>query len=142
MMRAKSILIKIVGTVFLFWGTLAMAGKGPSVKSVDGAKTITAQEAKALWQQGATFIDTRKGSDWEAGRVPGALHINVKKPEFNKDNILNHIGINDPVISYCNAEKCHRAARGAKTLVKFGFTKVYYFRDGFPSWKNAGYPYE
>lgn len=120
-----------------------LAGKGPSPESTPGAKTVTAAEAKALWQQGATFIDTRKDSDWEAGRVPGALHINIKKPEeFNAENISQYVGINDPVVSYCNAEKCHRAYKGAKKLVEFGFTNVYYYRAGFPSWKNAGYPYE
>ncbi len=117
--------------------------KGPSPESTPGGKTVNAAEAKELWKNGATFIDTRKDSDWEAGRVPGALHINIKKPEeFNAENILQYIGINDPVVSYCNAQKCHRAYKGAKKLVEFGFTNVYYYRDGFPSWKNAGYPYE
>lgn len=117
--------------------------KGPSPESTPGAKTVNAAEAKELWKNGGTFIDTRKDSDWEAGRVPGALHINIKKPEeFNAEHILQYIGINDPVVSYCNAQKCHRAYKGAKKLVEFGFTNVYYYRDGFPSWKNAGYPYE
>jgi len=141
-MQVKNKIVKSTGVLCLIASFTVFAGKGPSAESVEGAKTITAQEAKVLWQNGATFIDTRKDSDWEAGRVPGALHINVKKTEFNKYNILNHIGINDAVVSYCNAEKCHRAASGAKKLVGFGFTQVYYYRQGFPSWKNAGYPYE
>ncbi|WP_051144958.1 rhodanese-like domain-containing protein [Thiomicrorhabdus sp. Kp2] len=135
-------LIDGIGIFCLLMSSIAFAAKGPSPESVDGATTIGAEQAKKLWKQGATFIDTRKDSDWEAGRVPGAVHINIKNPEFNKENILTHIGLNDAVISYCNAEKCHRAASGAKKLVEFGFTKVYYYRDGFPSWKNAGYPYE
>lgn len=116
--------------------------KGPSPENVPGATTIDAAQAKELWLKGATFIDTRKNSDWDAGRVPGALHINIKKPEFNSDNLAMFVAKDQPVISYCNAEKCHRAAKGAKKLVSFGYTKVYYFRSGFPSWKNAGYPYE
>ena len=135
-------LIKGVGVVCLLMTSVSFAAKGPSAENVDGATTINAEQAKKLWKEGATFIDTRKDSDWQAGRVPGAVHINVKKPEFNKHEILNHVGLNEPVVSYCNAEKCHRAAAGAKKLVGFGFTKVYYYRDGFPSWKNAGYPYE
>lgn len=119
-----------------------VAAKGASPENVPGAKTVSAQQAKQLWLDGATFIDTRKDSDWEAGRVPSALHINIKKPEFSAYNIQQYISLDTPVVSYCNAEKCHRAANGAKKLVSFGFTKVYYYRDGFPSWKNAGYPYE
>lgn len=120
-----------------------MAGKGPSVKNVEGATTVDVKQAKELWLQGAAFIDTRKGSDWDAGRIPGAFHFNVKKPEeFNPENIGRFIDKNTPVVSYCNAEMCHRASKGAKKLVSFGFTKVYYYRDGFPSWKNANNPYE
>ena len=120
----------------------SFAAKGLSPESVDGAKTINAEQAKNLWKEGATFIDTRKESDWASGRIPGALHINIKKTEFNKENILKHVNIDEPVVSYCNAEKCHRAASGARKLVGYGFTNVYYYRDGYPSWKNAGYPYE
>lgn len=141
MFTQKNVL-KGLGIACLVMSSVAFAGKGPSAKTVDGATTVTAEQAKKLWQEGALFIDTRKDSDWEAGRVPGAVHINVKKPEFNKYNILGHIGLQDAVVSYCNAEKCHRASAGAKKLVGFGFTKVYYYRGGFPSWKNAGYPYE
>ncbi|MDX1352768.1 MAG: rhodanese-like domain-containing protein [Thiomicrorhabdus sp.] len=135
-------IINGVGIICLLIHSSAFAAKGPSPQTVDGAQTISAQQAKKLWQQGATFVDTRKDSDWEAGRVPGAVHINIKKPEFNKETVLKHVAIDAPVVSYCNAEKCHRAASGAKKLVEFGFSKVYYYRDGFPSWKNAGYPYE
>ncbi|NPA71615.1 MAG: rhodanese-like domain-containing protein [Gammaproteobacteria bacterium] len=141
-MAFKHKLVTVIGGMLVLASSAPIAGKGPSAESIEGAKTITAPEAKALWKQGATFIDTRKTSDWEAGRVPGALHLNVKKLEFNKATILSKIAINDPVISYCNAEKCHRASAAAKKLVGFGFTNVYYFRKGFPAWKNASYPYE
>lgn len=133
-------------TIFLLGALIttgAFAGKKPSPETAQGATTIDAAQAKELWLKGALFIDTRKGADWDAGRVPGALHLNIKKKtEFNKENVLKHISLNDPVVSYCNAEKCHRAYKGAKKLVDYGFTKVYYFRSGFPSWKNANYPYE
>lgn len=115
--------------------------KETSPETVAGAKTISPQEAKSLWRDGIKFIDTRKGSDWEAGRIPGALHINIKT-EFDKANLLSQVDLNEPVATYCNAVKCHRAANAAKKLVEYGYQKVYYYRLGFPSWKNAGYPYE
>lgn len=113
-----------------------------SPTQLEGAKTINAKEAKALWQQGATFIDTRKDSDWAAGRIPGALHVNVKTADYNANYIARYINKSDPVVTYCNAEKCHRAYKGAKKLVEFGYNQVFYFRLGFPAWKNSGFPYE
>lgn len=120
----------------------AFAGKGPSVENVTGATTIHPEKAKELWLNGVVFIDTRKKADWDAGRVPGAIHISVKKPDFNADYIAKYVAKNEPVVSYCNAQLCHRAAKAAKKLVEYGYTEVYYFRSGFPSWKNANYPYE
>ena len=122
--------------------SMSVLAAGPSAETVEGAKTIDAQEAKALWLKGATFIDTRSSSDWETGRIPGALHINVKNPEFNPDYIGQYVAKDQPEVSYCNAELCHRAQKGAELLVKFGYTQVYYFRRGFPSWKNAHFPDE
>ncbi|WP_173291573.1 rhodanese-like domain-containing protein [Thiosulfativibrio zosterae] len=130
-------------TLALSWlVSLSVLAAGPSAETVEGAKTIDAQEAKALWLKGAAFIDTRSSSDWETGRIPGALHINVKNPEFNPNYIGQYVAKDQPVVSYCNAELCHRAQKGAELLVKFGYTQVYYFRLGFPSWKNAQFPYE
>lgn len=126
--------------LLILFSSLSFA-KGVSPESVSGAKTITPTEAKQLWRQGVKFIDTRKSSDWEAGRIPGALHINIKT-EFDKKNLLKHVDLNEPVVTYCNAIKCLRAANAAKKLVDYGYQKVYYYRLGFPSWKNAGYPYE
>ena len=139
---AYKITLSLGVIIAILFHSAAYAGKGTSPEAVQGAKTVSAEQAKQLWLEGASFIDTRKDSDWEAGRIPSALHINIKKPEFNAVNILNYISRDTPVVSYCNAEKCHRAANAAKKLVSFGFTNVYYYRDGFPSWKNAGYPYE
>ena len=34
------------------------------------------------------------------------------------------------------------ALSGAAMAVAWGFTKVYYFREGFPAWKTAGYAIE
>lgn len=134
---------KLVPFVILVMMSMPVfAKKGPSPETVPGATTIDAAQAKKLWLQGATFIDTRKGADWDAGRIPGAVHVNIKTKDFNPDYIGQFVAKDEPVVSYCNAEKCHRASKGAKKLVKFGYTKVYYFRSGFPSWKNANNPYE
>ncbi|MBN2865696.1 MAG: rhodanese-like domain-containing protein [Thiotrichales bacterium] len=140
--QLSNLLLACVIAASSFLSTQGFAASGPSVESVEGATTIGAKEAKELWLKGAVFIDTRKTADWDAGRIPGALHISIKKPEFNPDYIAQYVAKDHPVVSYCNAQLCHRAASGAKKLVEYGYTQVYYFRLGFPSWKNANYPYE
>lgn len=110
--------------------------------SVDGAKTVTTEQAKALFDEEVLFVDVRKTSDWDVGRVPGAVHLDIKKGKFNEQNLGEEITKGDKVVIYCNGAKCMRSSKGAKAAVSWGFTEVYYYRDGFPAWKLAGYPVE
>lgn len=115
----------------------------PSPEQVDGATTIDAKQARELWLQGVHFIDPRSTADWEAGRIPGALHMELNKETYRPETVLNFVGSYDaPIVSYCNAESCHRSAELAADLVKWGFTKVYYFRLGYPAWLETNSPFE
>jgi len=49
-----------------------------SPEAVPGATTIDTATAKALLDTGVVFIDVRTDTDWEAGRIPGALHLELK----------------------------------------------------------------
>lgn len=96
------------------------------------------------------FIDTRKRSDLEqGGTIPGAAHLNIKKSdEFNATNIINHPRFVSDVLVFCNGHSCLRAMRATKKLVAWKKSGVdagrlgtiYYFRDGFPSYRDFVYP--
>jgi len=120
---------------------LTFAGDKISPMTVDGATTVTTDEAKKLFDEGALFVDVRRDSDWEAGRVQDAVHLNIKST-FNEENLLKELKKDEPVILYCNGEKCLRSSNACIKAVSWGFSKVYYYRDGFPAWKKAGYPSE
>lgn len=129
-------------SIFFLFSSNAYAKVSPT--EVEGAKSVGVEEVKKLWMQGVLCIDPRSKADWEAGRIPGALHMMSKSPQYQAETVLQHTNnrFDAPIISYCNAENCLRAANLARDLVSWGFTNVYYFRDGFPAWKNANYPYE
>ncbi|MDH5408597.1 MAG: rhodanese-like domain-containing protein [Gammaproteobacteria bacterium] len=131
----------LVMTLALAFGTSSHAGKKISPKVVPGAKTVNAQQAKKLFDQGVIFVDVRKDKDFAAGRVPDAVHIELKKV-FNKGTLGEHVKQNQKVVIYCNGHSCLRSAKAAEKAVAWGFKKVYYYRDGFPSWKKSGYPVE
>lgn len=119
----------------------AHAGKKISPVKVPGAKTVNAQQAKKLFDQGVIFVDVRKNKDFAAGRVPDAVHIELKKV-YNKSTLGEHVKNNQKVVIYCNGHSCLRSSKAAQKAVAWGFKKVYYFRDGFPAWKKSGYPVE
>ena len=130
--------------VFVFFFTsflsiIAHAGEAPM--RVDGATTVDAAAAKALFDEGALFVDPRRESEFEAGRIPDAVSIELKK-KFNEESLAAEAKKDEAMVFYCNGPKCPRSAKAASKAVSWGYSKVYYFRDGFPAWKAAGYPVE
>jgi len=109
--------------------------------TIDGATTVDAARAKALFDKGAIFVDVRKDSDWDAGRIPGSHHIELKST-YSEAALGEAADKNAEVVLYCNGEKCLRPSKATVQAVAWGFTKVSYFRDGMPAWEAAGFPVE
>jgi len=121
--------------------TAATAGDKISPASIDGATTVDTAKAKALFDKGVIFIDVRKDKDWGAGRVPDAVHIELKKV-LSEATLSKEVKKDQEAVIYCNGEKCMRSSKASAKAVGWGFTKIYYYRDGFPAWKAAGHPVE
>jgi rhodanese-related sulfurtransferase len=133
---------KFIAAVFV--GLLAFTPAHAAKKSpttVSGAVTVDAGKAKALFDKGVPFVDVRKNSDWDAGRIPGAKHIELKKV-LSEAELLKVAAKDKELVFYCNGESCMRSSKAAEKAIGWGFKKVYYFRLGFPSWQAAGLPTE
>lgn len=118
----------------------AVAGE-VSPQSIDGAVTLDTVEAKAMFDREVAFVDVRKDSDWDAGRIPGAIHLDIKS-KFSEESLAGEIEKGESVVIYCNGASCMRSSDASAMAVGWGFTRVHYYRDGFPAWKAAGNPVE
>lgn len=130
--------------LFVFAVVFAMATPviaAESPMTIAGATTVDTAKAKALFDKEVLFLDVRKDSDWNAGRVPGAEHLELKKV-LTADSMGGIVKKGQEVVIYCNGASCMRSSAASTKAVGWGFTKVYYYRDGFPGWKSAGYPVE
>ena len=112
-----------------------------SPEAVPGATTIDTTTAKALFDTGVVFIDVRTDTDWEAGRIPGALHLELKHV-YSVESLGTIVAKDQAMVVYCNGIQCPRSSEAATKAVVWGFSKVYYYRLGFPDWQAAGYPVE
>ena len=110
-----------------------------SPEKVEGATTIDAVRAKTLYDRDVPFIDVRDDVDWNAGHIPNAIHLEVYNV-FSETRLSSIVGKNEEVVIHCFGTVCARSTAASKSAVSWGFTKVYYFREGFPAWKAAGYP--
>ncbi|MEQ9138560.1 MAG: rhodanese-like domain-containing protein [Thalassobaculum sp.] len=133
-------LIYALSLVFAIAGAdAAMAATSPT--EVPGATTVDAAAAKQLFDKGVPFVDVRSNADWDAGRVPGAHHLELKSG-FSADTLAKVVAKDAEVVIYCNGESCLRSSEACAKAAGWGFSKLYYFRDGLPAWQSAGFPVE
>lgn len=133
-------LIYALSMVFALVGADA-ATAATSPMEVPGAKTIDAAAAKQMFDKGVPFVDVRSNADWDAGRVPGAHHLELKTG-YSAETLGKVVAKDSEVVIYCNGESCMRSSEACAKAAGWGFTKLYYFRDGLPAWQSAGYPVE
>jgi len=140
-MRAFNLFLS--GLIFSAASQFAVASElvKSTPESVAGATTVDAAAAKALFDQEAAFVDLRKENVWNSGRVPGAIWIDFKNA-FNQQALESEVDKDEKVVFYCSGVRCPRSSKAATKALAWGYTDVFYFREGFPAWKGAGYPVE
>ncbi len=127
--------------IVLFFTIESVWAKAPAPLAVDGAVTVSTKRAKSLMNQGATFIDVRRATDYQKSHIQWAVHLDLQL-DFTEEALLAVVHKNQPVVIYCNGDMCQRSALASKKAVAWGWRKVYYYRGGFPDWKAAGLPVE
>jgi rhodanese-related sulfurtransferase len=82
------------------------------------------------------LIDTREESEWQAGHLPGAIHMS--KGTIERD-IEKRIPAKDAsIVLYCGGG--FRSALAADNLQKMGYTQVESMDGGYKGWTAAGLP--
>ena len=118
-----------------------LMSRNDEILSVRGAPTIELETAKEMWEQGAIFIDVRDRIAFNAGHLPGAIHLDLHV-DFTDERLSEVVGRNEEVVISCWGRNCPYAAHACAMALTWGFNKVYYFASGFPAWSVAGYPIE
>ena len=136
----KSMKYLILLPILLIMSNPGLASK-LSPESIEGATTVDTAAAKVHFDNEVAFVDPRKDGDWEAGRIPGAFHLEINE-KLTEDSLSAVVKKDEAVVIYCNGIKCMRSPKAVKKAVEWGFSKVYYYREGFPEWKKANHPVE
>ena len=121
-------------------------------KVLQGATVVTAEQAKELMEKGAQLFDTRVGHENKESHIKGAISVPYKEnspKETGFDDTLDVFDLtklpkdkNMPVIFACNGPECWKSYKSAKQAVNNHYTKVYWFRGGYPEWKSRGFAVE
>jgi rhodanese-related sulfurtransferase len=122
----------------------AMPAGGPFAPHPDRPWVeITSEEAHALFERGALFIDARRTADYRRGHVSGALSMPVWEADLDRrlgDLAGQGRDPNAPIVVYCTGGDCEDSHQLAERLWGVGFNAAFVYRDGFPDWEKRGWP--
>ncbi len=100
----------------------------------------------SITRRGVIFIVTSGESMWNAGHIPGAVHLSwlrTEDPRFSKTTLREVAGYDDEIVLYLNDGSGYTSpAWEVAKAVTWGYRKVYFFDGGAQDWKEAGYPVE
>jgi rhodanese-related sulfurtransferase len=92
------------------------------------------REAAQLLERGrAVALDVREPSEWNAGRLPGALHLPMRRLAEHAAELPR----DTPIIVVCRSG--NRSALVTRALVEAGYT-AQNLEGGMKAWKRAGLP--
>ncbi len=85
---------------------------------------------------GFVLLDSRSREAWDAGHVPGAVHLPGREVAARAGTELDR---SVPVVTYCWGPGCNGATRAALALALLGF-RVREMLGGFEYWAREGLP--
>jgi rhodanese-related sulfurtransferase len=142
----------LVSAVLMVMALAAPAAAVDTPTSIQGAKTVGADEVKSLQAQGAKVFDLRKKAAYVEKHVPGSLHVkydekSAKVAAFDASVDAFDLGQLPPdkhakVVLHGHGADGWKAYKASVLAVKAGYTNVHFFRGGFAEWVTKGFPTE
>lgn len=110
--------------------------------TTQGIHRLVVAEAKQAFDRGdAVFVDARSAYSYEAGHIPGALHLPSHASADSLRQVLASYPADARVITYCSGGGCWSSYTLAKRLVKESIRDdAYVLTGGWPAWQQAGFP--
>ena len=130
------ILFLLLILLFCFVNTSKADNLAP--EKIEGARTINTVTAKLLFDKGYHFIDVRGLDDFKIGHIPDAYHLSIKS-DFEEQNLSAIVKKIQPVVIYCNGILCMGSSIAIKKAIDWGWSNIFYYREGIRDWKQQGY---
>jgi rhodanese-related sulfurtransferase len=148
-MNKRNCLLWLVTMTFgALTATAALAAETPA--ALTGVKNVSAEEVKKLIDSGVPVIDTRVAAEYAEKTIKGAISVPYKEKsakdaafdpsqdQFDLSKLPGNKGA--PLVFFCNAGECWKSYKASVVAQKAGYTKINWFRGGFPEWSSKGLP--
>lgn len=97
-------------------------------------QTIERDDVQRAINTGATIAEVLPLASYEAGHLPGAVHL----PLEGLESVAEALDRDAMLILYCSGPTCGNSHRAAERLVRAGFSNVRVFSGGKAAWREAG----
>ena len=102
------------------------------------ALAITWEEAESIVEAGeAVLVDSRTRVAYQAGCIPGAVSLSVKKIDDAIPDFIEKYRLDTILIVYCADPTCGTSKRAAQILIEYGYEDVFYMTGGYAEWQIA-----
>jgi ABC-type phosphate/phosphonate transport system substrate-binding protein/rhodanese-related sulfurtransferase len=117
-----------------------------------GIRIVTAEEVLDLRGKGVVLYDVLIEREYHEKHIKGAISLpygEKSTKEVGFDPSLDTFKLTDvvedkntPLIFACNGEECWKSYKASVWAQRAGYANVYWFRGGFPAWKEKNLPIE
>ncbi|MDX1693549.1 MAG: rhodanese-like domain-containing protein [Ketobacteraceae bacterium] len=121
-------------------GLMSVVSWAEAPLEIEGAITVGLEKAKSLYDEGAVFIDVRDRQSWTLGHIEGSVNLDFNHNEFSVLYISEDLDRSTPLVFYTSSALNIRSAMASFFASNWGYTNVYYFREGYYSWMAADLP--
>ncbi len=151
--RLRAGLTEIPALRWLYLVTYFYADVGSTKEwfEVKGATAIDVLTAKSLHDRGVTFVDTRpeqfrNNDGWipRSVSLPESRSNTPNNRRLTETTLMNILDKTDEVVFYSAGifDAGEFSAFASAKALNWGYQNVFNFAEGFPDWKEAGYPVE
>ncbi len=144
MLNKRVCALAVVAALAAGASKLAVAQSGETPPALDGAKTISALEAKAMLSTGALVLDARKKTAYSEGHIPGAQSVGAAYDKQAGTFDVSVFGPDKakPLIIHGHGSDGWTAVYAVKAAVGAGYSNVSWLRGGWAEWEAAKLPTE
>jgi rhodanese-related sulfurtransferase len=142
--------MKRVAPLMLAVMAVSVASATEVPATLNGVKIVSAEEAKRMLDSGVPVIDTRVAAEYAEKTIKGAISVpykekSAKDPGFDASQDQFDLSKlpaakSAPMVLFCNSGECWKSYKACVAALKAGYTKIYWFRGGFPEWTSKGLP--
>lgn len=106
------------------------------IEGKEGMEPVDREALIKRVREGTVIVlDVRPVEEYQAGHIPGAISVPLKKLEQH----LSELPLDQEIVAYCRGPYCVLAIRAVEMLRSKGYQAVR-LEEGIPDWRAMGFP--